>query len=92
MIDATFDTDTTQKNWYPISVPQQHIPSDFFFQHQHDPDLKTALPEIRTWLAGNCRYRWEMQFAKGFDGGVIHYCRVIFRAKIDAALFKMIWT
>ena len=92
MSDASFKTDWTQRNWFPILLGKQHI-CDFWFQHDHDPDLKSAFPEVREWLAANCRYRWEMQFGKGYErGSLTHHCRVIFRAKADAALFKMIWT
>jgi hypothetical protein len=85
-----FRTDPLFKNWFAVEVRD-----DLFTQ-------QALSPELEEWLADNVRLPWDAQFSNGMvsDGdrhGDVSYvtkpfCRVMFRAKRDATLFKLFWS
>jgi hypothetical protein len=81
-----FPADPLLKNWFIVDVPPAYFA---------DKALKS---EVVAWLLGSSKLGWLVQFGNGWrrdasgqSSFTVNFCRVLFRTRSDAALFKMFW-
>jgi rhodanese-related sulfurtransferase len=71
------------KNWHVVSVPRENFCAG-----------KLA-PPVREWIAANTRLSFAAQFTNTISDSTktetVFHCRVLFRSRKDAALFRMFW-